>query len=172
MDNNNRPEYNDRERHNSIKKKLKIVGFICLIAGAVFTAIGLIALFASMGGSDLPTKVWCAFVGLPLLGIGFAITSFAFRREISRYVKNESVPVINEAGKELTPAVRDIASAVKEGLSDSTKDEIRCSCGTLNNKGSKFCKECGKSFVSICPHCGQEIPADSAFCNHCGSKLS
>lgn len=106
------------------------------------------------------------------MGIGFAITSFAFRREISRYVKNESVPVINEAGKELTPAVRDIASAVKEGLSDSTKDEIRCSCGTLNNKGSKFCKECGKSFVSICPHCGQEIPADSAFCNHCGSKLS
>ena len=46
MDNNNRPEYNDRERHNSIKKKLKIVGFICLIAGAVFTAIGLIDFFA------------------------------------------------------------------------------------------------------------------------------
>ena len=116
MDNNNRPEYNDRERHNSIKKKLKIVGFICLIAGAVFTAIGLIDFFASIGGSDMPTKFWCAFVGLPLLGIGFAITSFAFRREISRYVKNESVPVINEAGKELTPAVRDIRFRRQGGI--------------------------------------------------------
>lgn len=103
MDNNNRPEYNDRERHNSIKKKLKIVGFICLIAGAVFTAIGLIDFFASMGGSDMPTKFWCAFVGLPLLGIGFAITSFAFRREISRYVKTNRCPLSTRREKSSLP---------------------------------------------------------------------
>lgn len=172
MDNNHRPENNNQEKHNSVKKKLKIIGFICLIVGGIFTAIGFIDFFASMGGNGMPTKFWCAFVGIPLLAVGFSIISFAFKREITRYVKNESVPVINETGKEIAPAVRDIASAVKEGLTENATNEIRCSCGTLNNKNSKFCKGCGKSLVSSCPHCGQEIPADSVFCNHCGSKLS
>lgn len=111
MDNNNRPEYNDRERHNSIKKKLKIRRFHLSDCRRGFHSYRTHRLFLPLWAEAICRPNFAAaFVGLPLLGIGFAITSFAFRREISRYVKNESVPVINEAGKELTPAVRDIAS--------------------------------------------------------------
>ena len=25
--------------------------------------------------------------------------------------------------------------------------------------------------INICPNCGEEVPADSAFCAHCGAKI-
>lgn len=38
-----------------------------------------------------------------MLFVGIVCLTFGFRKEITRYVKNESVPVINEAGEELQP---------------------------------------------------------------------
>ena len=164
-----RPSEAER-RHNATKKVLKIVGIICIVTGCIFAAIGFIDFFGAMG-NGMPTKFWCLFIGLPLTAIGIMITMFAFKREISRYVKNESVPVINETGREISPAIRDIASAVKDGLDDKTVNGVRCSCVEINAPDSKFCKKCGKSLVKQCPSCGEEIPSDSTFCNYCGTKL-
>ncbi|MFR1554449.1 MAG: hypothetical protein ACLSTV_07175 [Coriobacteriales bacterium] len=124
-----RPSEAER-RHNATKKVLKIVGIICIVTGCIFAAIGFIDFFGAMG-NGMPTKFWCLFIGLPLTAIGIMITMFAFKREISRYVKNESVPVINETGREISPAIRDIASAVKDGLDDKTVNGVRCSCGEI-----------------------------------------
>lgn len=169
----NRNNRNTPEHHKALKKRLKIAGFILLFVGIVFAAIGFISFFSAFGGSSMPRYFWCAFIGLPMIAIGAGLLGFAYKQEISRYVKNESVPVINEAGREVAPAVRDIASAVKEGLSDDASQNafVRCSCGELNEKGSKYCKCCGKSLVAFCPDCGKEIAPNSTFCNHCGSKL-
>ncbi len=171
MNNQENQTQTDSERkHNQTKRKLTIIGISVLTVGFIFTVIGFISFFSSFKSGKLPSLFWCCFIGLPMFAVGLGITSFAFKREIGRYLKNESVPVINEAGKEISPAVQDISSAIKEGISDD--NEFCCpSCGKFNKKGSRFCKNCGKSFMKVCPFCGQEIDFDSSFCNYCGKKL-
>ena len=104
-----------KNNHESVKKKLKIIGFSLLAVGGVLTVIGFISFFSSMGSFGPPKFFWCAFLGLPLLGFGAMITSMAFRRELSKYAKDEMMPVVKEAGKEIAPTVQDLA-AVPVGI--------------------------------------------------------
>ena len=164
---------NDKQndQHEKTKKKLKIVGISLIVIGTVFSLIGFIDFFSAFSGYRMPNKFWCLFIGFPTFGIGLIITNTAYKREISRYMKNESTPVINEASDDLAPAFRNVASAVKEGLSNTKISGIRCSCGELNEKGDKFCSACGKALLSTCPHCGKEVDVDDRFCGQCGEKL-
>ena len=45
-------------------------------------------------------------------------------------------------------------------------------CGTANEPGRKFCKECGTPLAVICPNCGTANAADDKFCGNCGTGLS
>jgi class 3 adenylate cyclase/tetratricopeptide (TPR) repeat protein len=50
---------------------------------------------------------------------------------------------------------------------------VVCSnCGTANEPGRKFCKECGTPLAVICPNCGTANAADDKFCGNCGTGLS
>lgn len=162
-----------RLSHQKKKQTLKICGFLCLSVGIIFSLIGLIDFFRAFSSmSGAPTLFFFCFIGFPMIGAGAGMLSFGYRQEILRYSKNESVPVFNEAGKEIAPGVTDIAAAVSKGLNNPDSPHAnRCSCGTLNEPGSKFCKSCGKPLTIACTHCGAEIPADSKFCNSCGTKL-
>ena len=165
------PQKND---HESVKKKLKIIGFSLLAVGFVLTVIGFISFFSSMGSFAPPKFFWCAFLGLPLLGFGAMITSMAFRRELSKYAKDEMMPVVKEAGKEIAPTVQDLAAAVKRGLEDEgegDKSNICPVCGNGNDAADKFCGTCGSSLAEICPKCGYENPSSDKFCGHCGQEL-
>lgn len=159
------------EQHKKTKKTLRLVSGILLGGGICLTATGFISFFSAFGNGGFPELFWCAFLGLPMLGIGGSIASVANRREISTYMKNEDVPVVNEASKELSLATKNVTSAIKEGLSGANTDGIRCSCGELNEKGDKFCSACGKALLSACPHCGKEVDADDKFCGQCGKSL-
>ena len=125
-------------RHQKTKKTLKIVGITLISVGFICTIIGFVSFFMAFGTSEFPKLFFFAFIGLPMLGIGGGITLFGFKSEITRYSKNESVPVINDMAKDISPAVRELAGAVKEGINqDST---IKCKkSGELNKSGSKFC---------------------------------
>ena len=155
-------------KHEKTKLTFKIVGLCLLVLGIIFTAVGFISFFSAMSSFDPPKYFWCAFLGLPLLGLGGMLTMFGFKSEMSRYIKNESIPVINEASEELSPAIKSVASTVKESL--DTK-EILCSCGKENDADSKYCSACGKPLFTVCPNCNKELEQDSAFCNACGQKL-
>ena len=49
---------------------------------------------------------------------------------------------------------------------------MRCSaCGTDNDAGRKFCKECGAPLALICDACGTSNAGDSKFCGECGAPL-
>ncbi|WP_400206916.1 SPFH domain-containing protein [Methanomethylophilus alvi] len=48
---------------------------------------------------------------------------------------------------------------------------IQCSCGFSVKKGSKFCPECGKPLIAVCPQCGNQIQPGAKFCPECGGKL-
>jgi len=48
---------------------------------------------------------------------------------------------------------------------------ICSSCGTQNEAGRKFCKECGAALAVICANCGAGNPSDAKFCGECGNTL-
>ena len=154
--------------HQKTKKNLKIIGIILVIVGGICAITGFVDFFIAANSQRMPQLFFLCFIGLPTLGIGASILTFAFRGEIMRYNKNESVPIINEASEEIKPAVHNVVSAVKNSLNDAT---ITCSCGPVNDKNTKFCKKCGKELLKTCPSCGKNIENDSTFCPHCGAKI-
>lgn len=55
---------------------------------------------------------------------------------------------------------------------DLKENRIKCpGCGKEVPKG-KFCNECGRKLVNVCPQCGKTVPPNSKFCNECGTKLN
>ncbi|MGE5461149.1 MAG: adenylate/guanylate cyclase domain-containing protein, partial [Solirubrobacterales bacterium] len=44
-------------------------------------------------------------------------------------------------------------------------------CGTPNEEGRKFCKECAAPLAFVCPNCGRANTPDSKFCGECASPL-
>ncbi len=159
-------------KHRKVKKNLKIIGFICLGIGAVLTVTAFANLFLTINRSDgFPRLFFLGFIGLPLIGVGAMLLSLGYRSELMSYTKNEAVPVLNEAGSEISPAVRAVASAAAE-VKNGNGDFIVCkACGEKNPADGKFCKACGKPFYRVCPHCGKEIPEEGSFCNYCGKKI-
>jgi class 3 adenylate cyclase/tetratricopeptide (TPR) repeat protein len=50
---------------------------------------------------------------------------------------------------------------------------VNCSnCGTENEAGRKFCKECGTRLAAACPVCGASNSADAKFCGECGTSFA
>lgn len=157
------------ENHEKNKRLIKILGFILLGVGAVFTIIGFASFFETFYSSGMPKNFWCCFIGLPCMGFGGMLLSLGYHREIARYMEKEHAPVVNEAAKDMSPAVKTVASAVKEGLSGGNKRI--CTCGTENDGDSIFCKSCGKRLVNSCSACGAVIPSDAEYCPKCGHKV-
>ena len=48
---------------------------------------------------------------------------------------------------------------------------ICSACGTTNEAGRKFCKECGTGLAVACSNCGATNAADAKFCGECGTVL-
>jgi class 3 adenylate cyclase/tetratricopeptide (TPR) repeat protein len=50
---------------------------------------------------------------------------------------------------------------------------LRCTnCGTENNAGAKFCRECGTALAVGCRNCGASLPAGAKFCQECGTPTA
>jgi class 3 adenylate cyclase/tetratricopeptide (TPR) repeat protein len=50
---------------------------------------------------------------------------------------------------------------------------MNCStCGTLNEPGRKFCKECAAPLALVCQACGTPNTPDSRFCGECAAPLA
>jgi hypothetical protein len=44
-------------------------------------------------------------------------------------------------------------------------------CGCANEKGTKFCEECGEKLSLACPQCGAMLPVGKKFCPECGASV-
>ena len=152
-------------KHKQTKIILRLVGFILLTAGLTLSIIG----FLNFGNFD-SNLFMLTLIGLPCLGFGFALVTASFRQNIARYIKNEHAPIINEFSEDISPAVRNYASAVKEGMTNA--NAITCACGANNEPDAKFCKACGKALRRTCQNCGKEIASESNFCSECGQPLN
>ena len=155
------------EEHERTKKTLKIVGIILAACGLVCSIIGFVDFFAAFGGEGMPKLFFMLFIGLPLFAIGTVLLVFGYRRELMRYGKNEAMPVINEAGEQIKPFVKSVASAAKE----SGEKVVCAQCGAENDGDAEFCKSCGKPMKKVCPDCKKGNDGDASFCDGCGKKL-
>jgi class 3 adenylate cyclase/tetratricopeptide (TPR) repeat protein len=48
---------------------------------------------------------------------------------------------------------------------------VCANCGTENEAGRKFCKECAARLALVCPSCGAANSADAKFCGECAAPL-
>ncbi len=52
------------------------------------------------------------------------------------------------------------------------ENQLECpKCKTINNKGMKFCKECGTKLTNECPNCHNMVDFGVKFCPECGGSL-
>ena len=113
-------------QHASVRRTLRSVGLVVLALGGLLTLIGVGSFFASFGSFEPPRYFWCAFLGMPLLFVGSAMTMFGFLGAMNRYVAGESAPVakdvVNYMGENVQPGVRSIARAVTEGIKDGLNE--------------------------------------------------
>lgn len=163
----NRPVDNNsnNNKHEKTKKILKIVGPIVLVFGLVGFVTGIVLIFSSE--ENFVPFIWLPSVSVFLIFIGFSLSAFAYRREVARYLKNDSIPIINEASEELKPSFKNIASAFNDG-----KNDTKCcpKCGQKVDDESKFCTNCGTPLTIICPNCHTEVEPGK-FCSNCGKPL-
>ena len=153
------------EQHEKVKRILRIVGIVLLVAGAGCSVAGFVDIILSFRRMEMSTLFFLVIIGLPFMGLGLGLLLVSFHRELARYAKNETVPVINEASKEITPAIR--------AVTDAVKGEKKCPhCGAVSTEDNAFCPACGKPLTKTCPHCGSKQDAKNAFCGNCGQKLS
>ena len=58
------------------------------------------------------------------------------------------------------------------GTNVAKENEVICpNCNSANDKGKKFCKNCGSPLTAVCPQCGAEVADGIAFCTECGSPM-
>ncbi len=169
--------------HKDVRTVLRLVGPLVVGLGLIFAAIGIGSFFMSFGSFEPPRYFWCAFIGLPLIGVGSTICKFAFMGAVTRYTANEIAPVgkdvVNYMADGTKDAVRDIAGAIGEGFSPSNDNHevhvIRChKCNENNEASANFCKSCGTSLSKsvTCSSCHELNDPDARFCDNCGQEMA
>jgi hypothetical protein len=143
-------------KHSTSRLVFRTVGPTIAGFGLLLTVIGFGSLLSSFGSHELPRNFWYAFVGLPLLCVGVAMSMFAFLASLSRYVSGEVTPVqkgtLNYLAEGVQDGVRTVATAIGEGLAagmhkaqDTGKRCLRCHHD--NDMDAQFCKNCGDSLA-------------------------
>lgn len=171
----------------AIRKVFRVVGPMLLLGGMVCFIIAFVDFLYVMGrGRREPEYFWLFFLGAPIAFVGLVITNAAFMGRIARYQAHELAPVAadtaNVLAEGIRPAVRDVASAIREGLSGQATPGARCgACGAENSADARFCDQCGKdlppaapplpSFLR-CARCNTTNERDANYCDHCGAALT
>jgi RNA polymerase subunit RPABC4/transcription elongation factor Spt4 len=166
--------------HEALRNTLRVVGPVIAVTGLVLMVVGFVNFFMAFGGSEPPRLFWCAFVGIPLLGVGGMLTSYAYLGRFMRYVAGETAPVGKDTFNYLAEGTREgvqaMAGAVAQGLrqgspGSSAMAMLRChKCNALSAADAKFCSQCGQPLgkTKPCPACREWNDPDARFCDNCG----
>jgi RNA polymerase subunit RPABC4/transcription elongation factor Spt4 len=168
--------------HKGPRNVLRTIGPILLGLGGLLLVIGIASFFMAFGGSEPPKYFWCAFIGIPLLGVGGAMTSLGFMGRIARYHAQEIAPVAKDTFNYMAEGTRDgvktMAGAIGQGLSEGgfgvaggSETKVRChKCNALVDDDAKFCGQCGQALTKSkpCPQCSEVNDPDAKFCDNCG----
>lgn len=101
--------------HHQQRGFLRMLGPTLVAIGGLFTAVGLISFFSAFGSFESPKYFWCAFIGLPLTGLGVKLCKFAYLGKVTRYAAQEVAPVAKDTINYIVDGTRDSV----RGTSDS-----------------------------------------------------
>ncbi len=177
-------KYVNEENHQKVKSKLKKLGIILLIAGAICLAVGVVLLVVgiskfgthsvnnpqSMFSGSMSSMAMFIFgglllaAGLGMLSYGLYATFFAHARDIASYGASTVLPVVNDAAHYVAdntaPAVGKGLSSVVEPVVSSIADPI-AEAVTKTKANTK----------PVCPKCGAQVAKTAKFCKNCGEAL-
>ena len=98
------------------RERLRGLGLLLAVSGAVFTAVGLIDFFSEHDSFGGPRRFWCLFVGVPLLGFGTHLLKIGYLGVMARHVAGEVAPVtadvIDYVAKETRESLQSTARAM------------------------------------------------------------
>ncbi|MCX5643430.1 MAG: zinc ribbon domain-containing protein [Phycisphaerae bacterium] len=165
--------------HNAVRNTLRIVGPVIALIGLVFMIVGLANFSLSLGGFGPLPLFWCVFVGIPLLFVGFVLSSYGYMGKVMRYTAEEMAPAGKDTFNYLAEGTREgiktVAGAIGQGLREGglggAQTMVRChKCNALAPAEAKFCGQCGQSLGKTIPclNCRELNDPDARFCDNCG----
>jgi len=165
--------------HIRKRNLLRRIGPVVLGLGVLLLAVGTIDFFISMSSfGRMPTLFWCNFLGMPMIFFGVVMTKIGYVGSIARYMSAENSPVAKDTFNYMADGaregVRDIASAIREGVTGDVSGSACCpGCKQPNDRDAKFCDACGGSvsYEKDCPDCEVPNDHDAKFCDGCGSPF-
>ena len=162
---------------NGVRNALRSIGPFILVAGVILVLIGFVSFFSAFGSYGTPRYFWCAFLGMPLIGVGLSLSRLGYMGAVGRYVAGEIAPVakdtVNYLAEENKDAIRHVSEAIGAGLNHSRPSTtlVRChKCNTENQAQAKFCNNCAAALLKnkSCAQCGELNDPDARFCDNCG----
>ena len=103
---------------NSIRTTFRIVGPLVFLTGLICVIIAGAELINS--GMEPPRHFWLAFVGMPLMFVGFVLSSYGFMGAVARFAAAEVAPVaadsVNYMAEETKGGVETVAKAAAKGI--------------------------------------------------------
>ncbi|HPC97191.1 MAG TPA: zinc ribbon domain-containing protein [Sedimentisphaerales bacterium] len=152
--------------HSSTRNVLRAVGPLLALLGLGLATVGIVDFFRAFGGDGPPRYFWCAFLGLPLLGVGLMLTKLGYLGRLMRYRAHEAAPpardTFNYMAQGTQEGIKTVAGAIGQGLKEGglgpggTATKIRChKCNALHDAGARFCDQCGQAMemAKPCPQC-------------------
>lgn len=152
--------------------------------GLALTAIGIGNFFYAFANGGMPSYFWCAFLGIPMTGVGLMLAQFGFLGALVRYQAGEVTPVVTDTFNDLAEGtqtgVRSMSKALGQGLSEglgggsTTSAQQTCpQCQAGNDVDARFCDACGSALaqVRVCAGCRKENDPQARFCDQCGKSL-
>jgi len=110
-------EINPRQKGQ--RALLRVLGPLVLGLGGILTLVGVVSFFsgfAAFGSSGSfggpPKYFFCAFIGMPLMGVGGAMCKFAFMGPVARYSAGELAPVAKDTINYLARETKEEVSAL------------------------------------------------------------
>ena len=191
-DGGNKSGFKYLEPQNKTKKTLRILGWIAAGLGAISLILGAVFFFSNMngmasgtGGMDISggiTGIIFFALGGTLSMVGFVLLIMGYMGSVSGYTASQTSPVAKDTTNYMLDGTRDefsksiasVVSAVKsDGTTPVTESLPKCAkCGTINEKGAKFCDHCGAALTKVCSKCGEVNDADALHCRKCGAPLN
>ena len=139
------------DKHTQTRNSLRlfgilsiIVALICIITGFKDAFISPIGPFAINNSSNPFGKFWLMFIGIPLLGVGIAMTKAGYIGKVAEYGAKEITPVAKDAWNYFNE--KDDASPPAKSSGGNIVNAIQCnSCQHLNATTSVYCNQCGNA---------------------------
>jgi hypothetical protein len=151
------------QNHQQKRKFLRTLGPIILIIGLILLVIAISSFFSGFSNPGIgmmeDNKFFLAFIGMPLIFVGVAMTGAGFMGSVARYQASEMAPV-----------AKDTVNYMVEGTKDSIK-EVSKSIQEGINEGNGMMQSSDDAGL-FCTQCGRQQEADARYCKYCGHKMS